>query len=187
MTCPLGHEATHYAGTKAYPADRHTCHACRRDYVTGRDGEGRWLRQAGFCDGCDAPTWRMVETAAFGEELLWPNPATRFPLFRTPHGPGDTIYRDFCPACCPSVGEDPPRIIAEIDGAPIETAECVGFHAPPRERYAHLFTDERRRFLGARLGDDLGLPDEDRDRWLDLFDLERAGEKATALTESADG
>jgi hypothetical protein len=114
----------------------------------------------------------MRDTPEFGKILLWPDPATKFPRFRTPNGPGADIFRDFCATCCPRVGDDPPAIIAEIDGQPIETAECVGYM--PADRYAHLFNDKFGRFLHDWLVDHLGLSAEERDAVLGQWDQDRA-------------
>lgn len=187
MKCPLGHETQHFTGTKAYPEDRHWCDACKREYIVAREGVGYWIRPDWFCDGCDQPTWYVLVSPEFGLLALWPFPETRFPLFRTPKGPGSDSYRAFCTECCPRLGEDAPRLFMEIAGVTIEAAECVGFKPPPRERYPHLFTDDRGTFLRAWLSDHVGLSDEARDKILAEWEQDRAEEKSAALTESADG
>lgn len=191
MICPSGHVAAHFTvphPRTGEPADLHRCDPCKRELTHGRDGVGRWLRRAGFCDGCDAPTWRFLTHPTCGHDLLlWPKPTTRFPLFATPDGPGETIYRDFCPACCPALGMTAARVIAEIDGQPIAVAACVGFHPGPRARYAPLFSERYGEFLRAWLVDHLALSDADVETWIERWNHDRTEAIAAVLTETPHG
>ena len=194
MTCPQGHAATVYRvphPLQATPVEMHRCEPCRREYTVGRDGVGRWTRRAGYCDGCDAPTWHFLTHPVHGHDiLLWPKPETRFVFLLTPDGPGTTIYRDYCAACCPEFGAEPRRVIAEIDGAPITTGACVD-HETPHRKYAFHFSEQYGRWLAAHLSDGYSVSDETRDALLAQWERDRTitatEDKTAALMETPHG
>lgn len=190
MICAAGHAATIYSVPHPLHAVEVTvprCHPCRREYVVGRDGGGQWLRRAGFCDGCDAPTWHFVTHPRYGHEiLLWPKPATLFAYLLTPDGPGHDVFRDYCPACCPAFGETPRRVIAEVDGVPVATTACID-HVTAQQKYAFHFSELYGAWLAAWLTDHLALPDDERDRLMTQWESDCAEGKSAALTEHADG
>ena len=185
MKCAAGHEATAYRVPHplfAAEIDLHRCAPCRREYVIGRDGIGRWLRRAGFCDGCDAPTWHFVTHPTTGHDiLLWPKPTTRFAYLLTPDGPGTDIYRDYCPACRPEVGAAPRRIIAEIDGVPIATAVCID-HLTPHTKYAHLYSGQYGAWLDRWLDDHLHVDAETHARLLAQWEADRMAGMTSSVT-----
>ena len=171
MICPLGHEAAHFVlphPRTATPMDAYQCAPCVREYVNGR-----WQRMAGYCDGCDAPTWRMLTHPIHGHRiLLWPKPATRFALLLTPEGPGAHCRREYCSACCPVVGEAPVRVIAEVDAVPLVTGVCDGWETP-HARYPFLFSDEWGAWFVAHATDGYGISEGERDHLLDQWERDR--------------
>jgi hypothetical protein len=184
MICPHGHAATTYTvphPMTAAPMTVVRCLDCKRELV-----RGTWLRLAGYCDGCDQPTWRMLPHPTSGHDIiLWPKGDTRFALIRTPEGPGQHAIRDYCPACCPEFGEAAKRPV-EVDGAPIPTACCEGWETP-HARYADRFSDRQGVFLAAWFADHLGLSDEAITYWLQQWNQDRVEAKSAALMEIAHG
>lgn len=170
MKCPAGHEAQRFEmphPMTAIPVEFYQCAACVRE-LRG----ALWMRMAGFCAGCDQPTWRMLTHPRHGARvLLWPKPETRFARIATPEGPGADIYNEYCPACCPAIGETPARVIAEVNAQPLATAECVGY----MERHADLFTLRHGGWLWAHLADPDGyaVSDAERDTWMEQWAQDR--------------
>ena len=187
VTCPAGHPATIYKVPHPMTAAEMTvirCLACKTEHVNGT-----WLRMAGYCDGCDQPTWRMLPHPASGHDiLLWPKGDTRFALIRAEVDGWGHAIRDYCPACCPEFGAPAKRPI-EVGGQPIATGACVGWETP-HDRYADRFSDRQGVFLGAWLRDHLGLSDEAADYWMTEWTKDRdyrAEGRMAALTETAHG
>ena len=108
--------------------------------------------KAGHCTGCGTLIWRSAiaqkdwgDTKAGQLYLLWPDPASRYAIFRN----GENHWMvgiAYCQACLPPLGQDGP-----FEGKPLIGTEAA------LERYTDWFQPARREFYQAWLVDQLFL------------------------------
>ena len=180
MNCPQGHAALHFSlphPMRAEGMDVYQCLTCVRQEVNGT-----WQRMAGYCAGCDTPTWRRLTHPVSGHRvLLWPKPDTIFAYLQALDWPGvDSVWQDYCPACCPEVGALPARAVVEENGIPRASGACIG-HRTAHDKYAFHFSDRYGAWLATHLVDGYGVSEGEARALLDQWARDRVAGAAVAV------